>query len=133
MRTMLFACALIVAFVVDASAQNPCADPAPTGIVVFSSAARMYLQIDDFNVMEIDGTPRASFYEWAYYAPGVNPNGAGVAPLQGPSSVPRNAFALVSRMRRSVMRICPSSRGPPLACLFFCACAENVRRPRDGT
>lgn len=73
-----------------AYAQNPCTAAAPPPLVLNPST--MYFSLPEFDVREADGSFRITDFSYAAYAEGADP--ATATPVQGPSTIPRNAFTL---------------------------------------
>lgn len=72
-------------------AQSPCDLPMPAGVTV--NPTKMYQRVDNFNATEIDGSFTYSQFQLGYWL-STDPNAP--TPNQGPSTLPRTAFAQVS-------------------------------------
>lgn len=94
MKTLILTAAMLLGYTVSAMAQNPCT-VASTGLIL--NPGHVYVTIPEYNTLEADGSFRNSQYQYAAFAASVtDPNASGVTPVQGPSTVPRNAFTPVA-------------------------------------
>lgn len=91
MKRSVITLVLVVASVTPALAQNPCTDPTPP---LTLNPVKVYVPIAEFDATELDGGPKISHFSYALFAEGADPNTA--KPVQGPSTMPKNAFTLVS-------------------------------------
>ena len=85
--------AMVLLCASTALAQNPCSAAAPPLVL---NANNYAFTLPEFDVREADGSFRISEFFFAAYAENADPNASGTVPVQGPSTVPRNAFTLVT-------------------------------------
>lgn len=89
----LFSLVFVLVCATSALAQNPCSATVPPLVL---NAGAMNFTMPEFNVQEADGSFRFSDFTFSAYAENVDPNAPGATPVQGPSTIPRNAFTLVA-------------------------------------
>jgi hypothetical protein len=97
MKRSVWQCIGLVAVAVlltagSAAAQNPCVDVSATQVQV--SPTKYYAQLPEQTVLEIDGSPRVTDYQVAYFATGANPLTA--TPVAGPVVMAKTAWTLVA-------------------------------------
>ena len=90
MRVLVFSFVLFCA--VSAHAQNPCTAAAPSTPV--GNPRIVYAILPEHTVNEIDGGPRVTDYQVAYFAQGANPETA--TPVVGPVTLAKAAFVPVT-------------------------------------
>lgn len=74
-----------------ASAQSPC-DLPPTQLAI--NPTKVYVVTDIMEAVDVDGGPVMTHFSYALFADGVDP--ATAVPVQGPTTIPKTAFTLVS-------------------------------------
>lgn len=88
MRRVMLCVGLLLVMASTVRAQDPCATT-PTGTVVNPSS--LYATLPEQTVNEVDGLPRVTDYQVAYFAPGNT-----TSPLVLPVTIPKTAFVAVA-------------------------------------
>ena len=94
-KRLLMSALFLLAFAVNASAQLKC-DPTvpPNQFLAASGANHFYAVLQNQNTVLADGTPVVVSYSFGAWAATVT-NANTVAPLQGPTTIPKTAFVPV--------------------------------------
>ncbi len=93
MKSSFLAVAFLLVTATAVQAQDPCAAPPPTGVVV--NPTQVYLRLPADHTSTVPGTtvPTVTNYTVTYFPQGSGPTGT---PAQGPITVPKTAFVLQS-------------------------------------
>ena len=89
LRTPILTLGLLL-LATGAAAQNPCTAPAGTIL----NPTKTYATLPEHTQLELDGSPRVTDYQIAYFAQGANP--ATATPVVGPITVAKTAWTLVA-------------------------------------
>jgi hypothetical protein len=94
MKMLFLILVLLVSTPAWAQTTNPCTEPIGFQMLP-DGEGQVFVPLTEHTMLEPDGkTPRVGEYSYALFNEGTNPDNG--TPIQGPTTVPKSAFALVA-------------------------------------